>query len=143
MIRKILHRPNLYKPLGSSFLTSHTQCCMGLFYEGVLCENWEEMPKDYQKAMNWYLLSATQSNATAQNNLGLMYYQGIRTPQNYKEALRLFRLAAEQGYEQAQLNLGGMYFNGRGVFRKTIKKQSGYIVLLQNRDMQKHNSIWV
>ena len=82
------------------------QCCMGLFYEGVLCENWEEMPKDYQKAMNWYLLSATQRDATAQNNLGLMYYQGLGTPKNYKEALRLFRLAAEQRYIFAQYKSG-------------------------------------
>lgn len=39
---------------------------------------------------------AEEGDAAAQNNLGLMYYQGRGTPQNYKQALNWFTKAAEQ-----------------------------------------------
>ena len=58
---------------------------MGWFYEEG---KW--LPKDSEKARNWYLLSATQKNADAQNNLARMYYEGRGIQQNYKEALRFF-----------------------------------------------------
>ena len=53
--------------------------------------------------------------ATAQFNLGLMYWDGRGIPQDYPEALRWYRLAAEQGYAPAQHNLGSMYVNGAGL----------------------------
>ena len=51
----------------------------------------------------------------AQNNLGLMYYNGQGLPQDYDEAAKWYRLAAEQGNATAQSNLGSMYYSGEGV----------------------------
>ena len=71
--------------------------------------------KDYKTAYKLWLPLAEQGNATAQYNLGVMYYNGQGVPQDYKEAVRLYRLAAEQGLARAQSNLGVMYRKGRGV----------------------------
>ena len=53
--------------------------------------------------------------ADAQNNLGVMYYNGEGVPLDHVEAVRWYRLAADQGFAAAQLNLGFMYDRGRGV----------------------------
>ena len=58
---------------------------------------------------------AEQGAANAQNDLGVMYYNGEGVPQDYVEAVRWYRLAADQGFAVAQLNLGVMYDRGRGV----------------------------
>ena len=71
--------------------------------------------KDYKTAYKLWLPLAEQGNATAQNNLGLMYRKGLGVPQDYKEAVRLYRLSAEQGNADAQYNLGSMYALGLGV----------------------------
>jgi TPR repeat protein len=51
----------------------------------------------------------------AQNQLGLLYYDGRGVPQNFKQASVWFRKAAEQGHAGAQVNLGTLYFLGYGV----------------------------
>ena len=48
----------------------------------------------------------------AQNNLGLMYENGLGVPKDYDEAVKWYRLAAAQGDALAQNNLGWMYDNG-------------------------------
>jgi TPR repeat protein len=58
--------------------------------------------------------AAEQGNANAQNNLGMMYDNGLGTSQDYKQALYWFTKAAEQGLLSAQYNLGVMYDNGQG-----------------------------
>lgn len=59
--------------------------------------------------------AAEQGDASAQYNLGGMYYDGKGVPQDYKQAITWFRKAAEQGDASAQYNLGHMYHGGRGV----------------------------
>ena len=58
---------------------------------------------------------AEQGNATAQNNLGVMYAKGQGLPQNFAQAVVWYRKAADQGDAGAQFNLGGMYEDGQGV----------------------------
>ncbi|MBI2881977.1 MAG: sel1 repeat family protein [Candidatus Tectomicrobia bacterium] len=58
---------------------------------------------------------AEQGHASAQFNLGVMYYDGQGVPQDYVEAAKWFRKAADQGDAPAQYNLGWMYSNGWGV----------------------------
>lgn len=58
---------------------------------------------------------ANAGDAVAQDDLGVMYYNGEAVPQDYVEAVRWFRLAADQGLAAAQLDLGVMYDRGRGV----------------------------
>jgi len=70
---------------------------------------------DYATALQEFRPLAEQGDASAQNNLGFMYYKGQGVPQDNTEAVKLYRLAAEQGYAKAQYNLGVMYAKGRGV----------------------------
>ena len=58
---------------------------------------------------------AKQGDADAQNNLGLMYFQGKGFPRYYIQAYAWFTKAAEQGNVDAQFNLGFMYNTGEGV----------------------------
>jgi TPR repeat protein len=59
--------------------------------------------------------SASQGNAGAQFNIGLMYRNGDGVPQDYAEAMKWHRLAADQGDANAQNSLGAMYDSGEGV----------------------------
>ncbi len=58
---------------------------------------------------------AEQGDASAQVNLGSIYYNGQGVPQDYKEALRWYLSAAEQGNATAQFNMGVIYYKGQGV----------------------------
>ena len=69
---------------------------------------------DYKTAYKLLAPLAEQGVATAQNNLGKMYYYGLAAPRDYMEAFKWFRLSAEQGNAKAQYNLGLMYVNGQG-----------------------------
>ena len=53
--------------------------------------------------------------ASAQNNLGMIYDNGLGVPQDDAEAVKWYRRAAEQGNVSAQNNLGVMYSTGEGV----------------------------
>jgi hypothetical protein len=79
----------------------------------------------------------------AQNNLGLIYWQGQQgVLQNYAEAVKLFRKAADQGVAQAQYNLGLMYQYGQGVaqdyaeahMRLNLEAAAGYEEVGRARD---------
>ena len=70
---------------------------------------------DYATALREWQPLAEQGDATAQYNLGLMYFAGKGVLQDYKEAVKWYRLAAEQGDADAQSNLGVMYVTGEGV----------------------------
>ncbi|MBK9013837.1 MAG: sel1 repeat family protein [Saprospiraceae bacterium] len=50
---------------------------------------------NYEKAVEWYTMSAKQGYLEAQNNLGLMYQQGLGVKQDYNIAFKWFIKAAE------------------------------------------------
>jgi TPR repeat protein len=77
--------------------------------------------RDEVVAAEWYRRAAEQGDASAQNNLGIMYANGQGVPQDDELAVHWYRLAAEQGHALAQYNLGGMYNSGRGVARDTVR----------------------
>ena len=61
------------------------------------------------EAVKWYLRSAKQGYARAQNNLGSMYEDGRGVPPNDDEAKKWYFEAASQSLAEAQTNLGAMY----------------------------------
>jgi len=61
--------------------------------------------------------SAEGGDASAQNKLGLLYYEGKGVPQDYRQAKQLFEEAAKQGHAGAQTNLGTIYLHGEGAPR--------------------------
>ena len=77
--------------------------------------------QSYQQARELYELSATQGDAGAQYNLGVMYnqHQGqisqYNMDQSYERAAEYYEAAARQGMPEAQHNLGLLYATGQGV----------------------------
>jgi uncharacterized protein len=70
---------------------------------------------DYATALKLLRPLAERGDATAQDNLGVIYAMGQGVAYDYKEALKWFRLAAERGNAAAQDNLGVMHAKGQGV----------------------------
>jgi hypothetical protein len=54
-------------------------------------------------------LAAEAGDKVAQNNLGVLYRDGLGVEKNPSDALSWFQKSAEQGYAKAQLNLGQLY----------------------------------
>jgi len=71
--------------------------------------------KYQEKEFDWHLLLATQGDAHAQYNLGLMYQCGRGVPKSGELAATWYRKSAMQGNADAQYRLGWMYQNGKGV----------------------------
>ena len=70
---------------------------------------------DYQTALRHFRGAAEMGFSAAQNQLGIMYSNGIGVEQDEAEASRWYRMAAEQGFAAGQFNLAGSYFFGWGV----------------------------
>ena len=84
--------------------------------------------------------AADQGDAHAQNNLGIMYLNGLGVTQDYRQALELFRRVADQGLAGAQFNLGGMYLNGLGVPRDR-NRAIEYLVLAARQGHERAQSL--
>lgn len=82
---------------------------MGWMYQYGESIYGEGIPKDYTKAIKWYLMAAKQGNARAQLALGFLNLFGEGLPQNETEAISWIRLAAIQGDPSAQDALGNLY----------------------------------
>jgi hypothetical protein len=86
-------------------------CFAGEFEDGLAAYK----RGDYKTAVATWTIGANKGDAKAQNNLGLMYAQGLGVPHDDKEAVSWFRKAAEKGDAEAQNNLGLTYAKGLGV----------------------------
>jgi uncharacterized protein len=74
------------------------------FYLGMLYENGDGVPPDYEKAREWYEKSAAQGDANAQFYLGLMSAFGRGGPLDLAQAHMWYSLAAENGHVRAALH---------------------------------------
>jgi TPR repeat protein len=70
---------------------------------------------DYETAVAEFTELAEKGDASAQANLGYMYYAGEGVPQDYEKAVYWYRKAATQGNKDAQYNLAVSYAFGEGV----------------------------
>jgi TonB family protein len=82
--------------------------------------------QDYANAMIWYLKSAAQGNARAQENVGWFYEHGRGVKQDYAEAMAWYRKAATQADPQAEGFIGWFYQQGLGVSRDYAEAMSWY-----------------
>ncbi len=72
------------------------------------------MRAEYEATANELRKSAEAGDASAQNELGLLYNDGNGVPQDYRQAKQWFEKAAEKGHAGAQVNLGTLYLHGDG-----------------------------
>eukprot|EP00475_Leptophrys_vorax_P013760 TRINITY_DN2010_c0_g1_i1.p1 TRINITY_DN2010_c0_g1~~TRINITY_DN2010_c0_g1_i1.p1 ORF type:complete len:393 (-),score=92.74 TRINITY_DN2010_c0_g1_i1:66-1244(-) len=77
----------------------------------------EGVPANTDEAIRWYTLSAQQSHAPAQNNLGVLFATGHRgkMEKNHRMALRWYKHAAENGNAAGQFHAALLIMNGQGV----------------------------
>jgi TonB family protein len=82
--------------------------------------------QDYANAMIWYLKSADQGNAQAQENVAWFYEHGRGVKQDYAEAMAWYRKAASQGSPKAEGSIGWFYEQGLGVSQDYAAAMSWY-----------------
>jgi TPR repeat protein len=109
------------------------------------------VPKDLNKAFQWYKKAAEQEHAIAQNNLAVMYENGLGTKVDKKAAAKWYRESADSGYSFAQYNMGRMYAEGIGVkqdleeakywwrvaARQKVKQAKEALALLEDKPLPK------
>ena len=93
--------------------------------------------------LHWLRRAAEQGDAGAQNNLGLVYYDGKGVPQDYKVAALWYRRAADQGQVEAQYNLGVMYYEGKGVPQNYKTAAQWYIRAADQGSVRAQNNLGV
>ncbi len=71
--------------------------------------------EDFDAAVTPCTKAAEQGHATAQRNLGVMYFWGYGVPEDKAKAVKWYTKAGEQGDDSAQFQLGLMYLAGEGV----------------------------
>jgi TPR repeat protein len=69
----------------------------------------------FAKATKYLKIAALQGHIKAQNNLGIMYYDGLGVKEDLAQAAIWYRKSAEQNNVDAQINLAAMYKKGQGV----------------------------
>lgn len=81
----------------------------------------EDVERDFEAAVQWYLRAAEQGQADAQYNLGVAYAFGEGVERDLQQATAWYRRAAEQGHKVAAFSLGLAYLYGDGVDRDTAQ----------------------
>jgi len=82
--------------------------------------------KNYQEAIKWFTLSATQEYPDSQLLLGKIYYYGEFVKPDFKKAIMWNTLAAAQGLSSAQYMLGLIYEYGHGVQENKVEAKKWY-----------------
>jgi TPR repeat protein len=71
--------------------------------------------ENFAKAAKLIKRAALQGHIKAQNNLGIMYYDGLGVKEDLAQAAIWYRKSAEQNNVDAQINLAAMYKKGEAV----------------------------
>lgn len=69
------------------------------------------IPKNENKAFEWFQASGIQGHGQSQANLGKYYLNGIGTEKNYNKAVEWYQKAAHQGIASAQYSMSTYYIN--------------------------------
>ena len=97
--------------------------------------------RDYAKAREWFEKAAENGNASAQNNLGRMYYHALGVETDYAKAIAWYEKAAANGNSYAQYSIGYMYENGQGVKKNYAKAMECFKKAAANDDSYAQYSI--
>ncbi len=111
----------LSEQVGNIAGTAKEMTAMGIRYQfgrGV--------PRDYRKAVKYYMAAATKGYAKAQHNLAYMYRKGFGVARDTKQAAKWYRKAAGQGDAFSQKSLGILYQFGYGVPQDDLEAVKWY-----------------
>ncbi|MCO6549667.1 MAG: sel1 repeat family protein [Gilliamella sp.] len=97
------------------------------FYLGIKYLYGISLPKDAQKAIEWYETASAQGIVYAMTNIASLYYKGEVVDQDYSLAKYWLENAAEQNdHTEAQWNIGWMYSKGYCVKKDIQKAEEWY-----------------
>ena len=85
------------------------------------------VPRDPDRAMEWFKKAADKGSAEGQYRLGGMYDVGRISKQAPETAITWYTMAAKQNYPDAEYRLGVMYEQGRGVQADYITAGKWYL----------------
>lgn len=90
---------------------------------GEAYETGNGVPRDPQKAADWYRKAADQKNLGAELHLAVLYRDGAGKafPRDMNQAAAWYRKAADQGDPGAQGTLAMLYTLGQGVPRSDVE----------------------
>jgi len=108
-------RHYLFRALSAVLIAGSSITCSSLRAEPLDDAYAAKDRGDFTSALRLLRPLAEQGNASAQNELGVIYALGKGVAQDSWEAVRWYRLAAKQNHALAQSNLGFMFYQGRGV----------------------------
>jgi uncharacterized protein len=97
---------------------------------GVLNEEGKGVPKDIQKAVEWYRQSQW---AEAGMRLGPLYAEGTQVKQNFQESVKWYEMAS-WSFPQACAAMGDIYQNH---FRDNVKACQWYLAATEFNDSEK------
>lgn len=95
---------------------------------GKMYENGNGVEQDYEKALEYYILSAKAENPDFKGMrlAGLMYQNGTGVAQDYSKAAECFQAAAEAGDVSGAYFLGVLYESGSGVEQSDAEAKKWY-----------------
>lgn len=93
---------------------------------GVLYGNGDGVPRDFEKARNWFEKAAKQGNAQAQYNLGIIYSQGLGVVKDTTLAEKWLDKAGAGATAVEQYSLGVMYIEGTSIPKNLVKARQWF-----------------
>lgn len=85
------------------------------FLLGLMYEDGDGVPQDYDEAVRWYMAAAASGYAAAEARLGYLYDFGRGRAEDKAQAVSWYKRAAQNGSAAGQLALGMLYASGEGV----------------------------
>lgn len=79
--------------------------------------------QDYQKAAEWFQVSAEKKYKYAQYSLGTLYHRGQGVEQDLYKAFELYLKSAKQGFPYADFEVAKMYRDGIGTDKDETKSR--------------------
>lgn len=102
---------------------------------------YDELVRDYEKAIYWYQQAAEANSSAALNNLGLLHQNGLGTDVNVDLAIDLFLRAYELGNVNGASNLGHVYYHGKGGAVDYQKAKYYYEIAAKEGDIAALNNL--
>ena len=101
------------------------------------------LPKNYEKALKWFLIDEGRRSPNTLHFLGYMYYNGLGTECNYNKAFEYFKESSKGNYGESYRWLGYCYFYGHGVeqdYKKGYRyfQLANYSFVRDNSDVRYH-----
>lgn len=96
--------------------------------------------QDYQKAAEWFELSAEKKYKYAQYSLGVLYHRGQGVEQDLGKAFELYLKSAKQGFPYADFEVAKMYRDGIGTDKDESKSEQHFKKAFQGFELLEKSS---